>query len=247
MLAEKLDVFGLPLFVGSKQRFLITVGDRLAEGAATHVVTLNSEMVVNARRDPAFWDALGKAELIVPDGTGVVMAARFLKWKRLYRLPGIELAEGIFKSAERAGRSVYLLGAHENVLEAAKAWLFAKHPKLRVAGSHHGYFQGKEEEVIKDIISSSAEILLVGTGSPGQEYFITRTRHRLPCKLMMGIGGSFDVWAGSRRRASKLVQRMGLEWLHRSLVDFRRWPRLSFIPCFIWMVIAAKMTGRNEA
>ena len=247
MLLDNLDVLGLPLFAGSKQRFLITVGDRLAEGIATHVVTLNSEMVVNASRDSAFKEVLGKADLIVPDGTGVVLATRFLRWQRIWRLPGIELAEGIFKTAERSGRSVYLLGAHANILEAAKSRLLAMHPRLKIAGSHHGYFQGKEEEVIEDIIASRADILLVGTGSPGQEYFIARTRDRLSCKLFMGIGGSFDIWAGSRRRASKLMQRMGLEWLHRSILDVKRWPRLSFIPCFIWMVIRAKVAVRNEA
>jgi N-acetylglucosaminyldiphosphoundecaprenol N-acetyl-beta-D-mannosaminyltransferase len=247
MLVDNLEVLGLPLFAGSKQRFLITVGDRLSEGVATHVVTLNSEMVVNASRDSAFREALGKSDLIVPDGNGVVVAARFLRLKRIYRLPGIDLAEGIFKTAERSGRSVYLLGAHANVLEAAKARLLAVHPRLKIAGSHHGYFQGREEEVIQDIIASGADILLVGTGSPAQEYFIVRNRSRLPCKLFMGIGGSFDVWAGSRRRASKLMQRMGLEWLHRSILDVKRWPRLSFIPYFIWMVITAKVTGRNEA
>jgi N-acetylglucosaminyldiphosphoundecaprenol N-acetyl-beta-D-mannosaminyltransferase len=246
-LAERVDVLGLPIFTGSKQSFLIAVGDRLAQGLATHVVTLNSEMVVNAKRDREFRNLLSTAELIVPDGMGIVLAAKFLSRRRFCRLPGIELAEGIFRMAERAGHTMYLLGARENVLLAGKEKLLTQYPRLKIVGSHHGYFQGKEEEVIADITASRARILLIGIGSPGQEYFIARTRDRLPCQLFMGIGGSFDVWAGARKRAPKAMQRLGLEWLYRSLADRQRLPRLSFIPSFFWMVLTAKFAGRDEA
>jgi N-acetylglucosaminyldiphosphoundecaprenol N-acetyl-beta-D-mannosaminyltransferase len=235
------------VFVGSKQKTLIAIGDRMAEGVSTHVVTLNSEMVVNARRESHFREVLRSADIIVPDGVGVVWAARFLRKKRLRRLPGIDLAEGILRTAELAGRSVYLLGARPKVIAAARQRIEALYPRLHIAGSHHGYFQGQEEKVIRDIAQSSAEILLVGMGSPGQEYFIARTRERLPCRLMMGIGGSFDIWAGYRRRAAKWMQSLGLEWLHRAMVDVRRWRRLGFIPSFLWLVLAAKLTGRQTA
>jgi N-acetylglucosaminyldiphosphoundecaprenol N-acetyl-beta-D-mannosaminyltransferase len=247
LLVQRDDVLGLPIFTGSKQSFLIAVGDRLAGGLATHVVTLNAEMVVNARRNQEFRGLLSKADLVVPDGMGIVMAARFLSRRRFCRLPGIELAEGIFRAASRAGNAVYLLGAREQILETAKKNLQARYPRLKIAGSHHGYFQGEEEEVVGDIIASGAKILLVGIGSPAQEYFIARLRRQLPCLLMMGIGGSFDVWAGARKRAPKLLQRMGLEWLYRTLADRQRLPRLSFIPSFFWMVLSAKAAGRKAA
>lgn len=242
-----MNVFGIPIFSGSKQSFLISVGDRLAAGATTHVVTLNSEMVVKASRDALFREVLERADIIAPDGVGIAIAARILRRRRIARLPGIELAEGILKLAERSGRPVFLLGAKEHILEAASSKLLEAYPRLRVAGKRHGYFQGKEEEVVSEIITSGAEILLVGTGSPGQECFIFRTRSRLPCKLMVGIGGSYDVWAGLRRRASVFLQRLGMEWLHRTLVDYKRWPRLAFIPSFVWMVLKEKVAGRNEA
>ncbi len=247
LLAESLDVLGLPVFVGSRQKALIAIGDRMAEGLSTHIVTLNSEMVVNARKDPQFMEILRSADIILPDGVGVVWAARFLRRKRLPRLPGIDLAEGVLRAAELADRSVYLLGARPNVIAAARQRVEAHYPRLRIVGSHHGYFQGQEEKVIQDIIESGAKILLVGMGSPGQEYFIARTRKRLPCMLMMGIGGSFDVWAGYRRRAARWMQSLGLEWLHRAMVDVRRWRRLGFIPSFFWMVLTAKLSGRQTA
>ncbi len=246
-LAESLDVFGLRVFIGSRQKALIAIGDRMAEGLSTHVVTLNSEMIVRARRESQFKEVLSSADIIVPDGIGVVWAARILRHKRLRRIPGIDLAEGVLRTAELAGRSVYLLGARPKVIAAARQRIEIHYPRLRIAGSHHGYFQGQEEKVIEDIVESNAKILLVGTGSPGQEYFIARTRQRLPCKLMVGIGGSFDIWAGYRRRAAKWMQSLGLEWLHRAMVDIRRWRRLGFIPSFLWLVLAAKLTGRQTA
>jgi len=246
-LAESLDVLGLPVFVGSRQKALIAIGDRMAEGISTHIVTLNSEMVVNARKEPQFREILRSADIIMPDGVGVVWAARFLRRRRLPRLPGIDLAEGILRTAELAGQSVYLLGARPNINTAARQRVESQYPRLRIVGSHHGYFQGQEEKVIQDIIESRAEILLVGMGSPGQEYFIARTRNRLPCLLMMGIGGSFDVWAGHRRRAARWMRSLGLEWLHRTIVDVRRWRRLGFIPSFLWMVFTAKLSGRQAA
>ena len=238
---------GFPVFTGSKQHVLIAVGDRMAQGLSTHVVTLNSEMLVNARRDPEFRRVLESAEVIVPDGIGVVWAARFLQHRTLPRLPGIELAERILRLAELSGRTVYLLGARPWVIEAAVERLKERYPRLRIAGRHHGYFQGQEEQVIEDIIASGAQILLAGLGSPGQEYFIARARHRLPCLLMMGVGGSFDIWAGYRRRAARWVQSIGMEWLYRALVDVRHLRRLSFVPAFIWLVLTARFAGRQHA
>ncbi|OGK11681.1 MAG: hypothetical protein A2Y63_06410 [Candidatus Riflebacteria bacterium RBG_13_59_9] len=238
-------MLGLPVFTGSKQRVLIAVGDRLAEGVSTHIVTLNSEMVVNARKDPHFHRVLAGADIVVSDGIGVVWAAWILRRNALPRVPGIELAEGILRVAELAGHTVYLLGARPRIIETARERIQACYPRLRVVGSHHGYFQGQEEEVILDIVTSGARVLLVGMGSPGQEYFIARTRARLPCMVMMGIGGSYDIWAGSRRRAARWVQSLGLEWLYRAMVDFRRWRRLGFIPSFFWLVLSARFARRQ--
>lgn len=240
-------MLGHRVLAGSRQAVLIRVGDRLAGRAKTHIVTLNSEMVVAARRDPTFKRVLEQAELVIPDGIGVVWAARFLKRARMGRIPGIELAEDILKLAQRTGARVYLLGAREAVNTRAVECILEEYPGIVVAGSHHGYFQGQEELVIEDIIASNPDILLVGMGSPAQEFFIANARIRLPAVVMMGVGGSFDIWAGYRRRASRWVQSAGLEWLYRTLTDFGRIRRLAFIPTFVWLVLSAKLTGRSLA
>lgn len=240
-------MLGCRLLAGSKQAALIRIGDRLARCEQTHIVTLNSEMVVAARRDPSFQRVLEEADLIIPDGIGVVWAARFLRRVRIVRIPGIELAEQLLKTAQRTGARVYLLGAREAVNKEAVIRITDKYPGIVIVGSHHGYFQGQEELVIEDIIASNPGILLVGMGSPGQEFFISHARNRLPASVMMGIGGSFDIWAGYRKRASPWVQSAGLEWLYRTLADFGRVRRLAFIPAFLWLVLSAKLTGRSLA
>lgn len=244
---REVNVLGYRVLAGSKQAALIRIGDRLARGEKTHIITLNSEMVVAGRRDPSFQRVLEEADLIIPDGIGVVWATRFLRRVRIMRIPGIDLAEQLLKTAQRTSARVYLLGAREAVNKEAVSRITERYPGIVIAGNHHGYFQGQEELVIEDIIAGSPDILLVGMGSPGQEFFIAHARGRLPATVMMGVGGSFDIWAGHRKRASRWMQSAGLEWLYRTLVDLGRVRRLTFIPSFVWLVLSAKLTGRSAA
>jgi len=245
--AETVGFLGFRLHAASLGCVLLELRDRVAEARATHVVTLNSEMALMARRHPEFADVVRQAEMRVADGVGIVLAARFLTGCKVHRVPGISLAEGLMEAAAREGFTIYLLGARPRVIERAVEHLQARFPALRIAGQHHGYFHGQEEEVIADIQASQAQILLVGTGSPAQEFFIAHARKRLPCTLFMGIGGSFEVWAGRRHRAAPWIQRMGLEWLYRAIIDPARWRRLSFIPHFIWMVLREKFSRQGAS
>jgi len=243
--AETVGFLGFRLYAASPGRALLELRDRVAEGRTTHVVTLNSEMALTARKHPEFAAVLRQAEMRVADGIGIVLGTRFLTGCRVHRIPGISLAEDMMAAAAHEVFTVYLLGARSGVIERAVEHLQARFPALRIAGWHHGYFHGEEEEVIEDIRASQAQILLVGTGSPGQEFFIARTRKRLPCTLFMGVGGTFEVWAGRWRRAAPWIQRMGLEWLYRAIIDPTRWRRLSFIPRFIWLMLCEKFSRQG--
>jgi len=242
-LSERVEIFGFEVFARPMELLLLELADRLKEGRKTHVLTLNPEMLMLARKDPEFMAVAKEADIITPDGIGIVLAVRFLRGKAIPRLPGIDIAERLLAFCEEQGMGVYLLGARASVVEQACRNLSLRFPKLKIVGYHHGYFQGEEEKVIEDIQRKAPRVLLVGMGAPYQEIFIARTKTRLPCVLMMGVGGSFDVWAMRIKRAGNLVRRMGLEWLYRAFQDRSRWKRLAFIPSFILLVLLAKLRG----
>ncbi len=202
-------------------------------------------MVVLARKMSDYKEVVQKADIVVADGVGVKIALRLLTGKRVERIAGIELAEELLRLAEVEGYRVYLLGAKEDVIEQAVKRLKQSHPRLDIVGYHHGYFEVDDEEVIKEVVDARPDILLVGLGAPKQEFFISKIMSEVPASLMMGVGGSFDVWAGVKKRAWKWMQKLGLEWLFRAMQDLSRIKRLTFIPSFILMVIYAKLRGRT--
>lgn len=203
-----------------------------------HVVTANPEIVMAARRYPAFADALRRAQLVLPDGIGVVMAARLMGTPVPERVPGIELTEALLGVAARRGFRVFFLGAAPGVAEAAAATVQRRHPGLRVVGTHHGYFSEEEEENVVSVVERAApDMLFVALGAPKQELFIARHRDTWRVPVAIGVGGSLDVLAGRVGRAPRWVQSVGLEWLYRLLQQPRRLPRLFALPHFAVLVL----------
>lgn len=224
--------------------------------AVRHVVTLNPEMVMRARAEPAFASVVRAADLVVPDGVGVVWAARVLGAATKGRVPGIELAERALETCARRGLPVFLVGGAPpgpgtpGVAEAAAERLRQRADlrDLAVVGTHHGYFvfgSAEEENLLRQIEARAPALLLVGMGSPRQEHFIARHRRRLArcVRVAMGVGGSFDVWAGRTRRAPALFRRLALEWLFRAATEPRRLRRLIALPAYAAAVLAARLGG----
>ncbi len=118
-----------------------------------------------------------------------------------------------------------------------------KIPGLKISGHHDGYFSD-EAEVIKEISTTKPDVLLIGMGSPKQESFISRNRVEMGVPIMIGVGGSLEVFAGAKRRAPGLLQRTGMEWAYRSIIDTSRLKRMGFLPRFIWLVLTSKGRGR---
>ncbi|NPV89096.1 WecB/TagA/CpsF family glycosyltransferase [Coprothermobacteraceae bacterium] len=187
---------------------------------AKQVITLNPEIAYEARQSRLLKEAIDKAEFVIPDGIGIVLAAK-RKGYDLERQPGIELAEYLLSVG---GLSFFFYGAAPGVAEQAVSNLARKYD-FKVVGTINGYV--KEEEALKRIQESGADVLFVATGSPKQDLFIYRHKHVLGVKLALGIGGSFDVWAGLKERAPEWVRRLHLEWLWRAGLDLNRWKRLS--------------------
>jgi N-acetylglucosaminyldiphosphoundecaprenol N-acetyl-beta-D-mannosaminyltransferase len=210
-------------------------------------VSINPELVVRARADRAVEEVLRESDLCYADGVGVVWAAS-RQGVRVERVAGIDLAQRVLELAARRGIPVYFLGGATGIAAEAARCQEERLPGLVVAGHRNGYFRAAEEdEVVRAIGDSGARILFVGMGAPRQELLIHRRRFNLGgVDAALGIGGSFDVWAGRARRAPRWVQRLKAEWLYRLAKDPRRLRRQTALLRFALQVLREpKQAGRR--
>lgn len=182
-------------------------------------------MLVEATRNPAFHAVLQRSSLNIPDGFGLLLAARFLRFPLPERVSGIDLLQAF---CMRTNASIFLLGAGAGVAEKAAAVLRQKNPQLRVVGTYAGSPNVSDEEAIcARINASGAQMLFVAYGAPAQELWIARNLKRMPTvRIAMGVGGAFDFLAGVRSRAPKFLQRIGFEWLWRLAQEPKRIGRI---------------------
>lgn len=209
------------------------------------ICTVNPEFIIDAQRDPAFAAMLASADLRVPDGVGVLWAARLFGHPLRERVTG---SDGIYRISERAaerGWRLFLLGAAPGVAEQCASVLRCRYPGLIIAGAYSGSPTDSDWPEIQQMLSATRpDVLFVAFGHPKQDFWIARHRHELPCTLAIGVGGAFDFVAGVTVRAPVWMQRLGLEWLHRLLRQPWRWRRMIKLPLFVALVI--KQWGVGE-
>ena len=208
------------------------------------VFTPNTVMLFRAERDHAIARMLASADLLLPDGMGVVAASRFLGTPLPERLSGIDMAQKLLAHAEKQGLRVFLLGGKPGIAKKAAERLKQRFPDLRICGTHHGYFghhREEEESVVQLIRAASPHILFACLGFPKQEEWLLRHRTCFPTlRLGMGLGGSLDVWSGEIERAPERMQSIGLEWLWRALREPRRFSVLLTVPALAAALLKQK-------
>lgn len=199
----------------------------IQDGCSCQHVVLNAGKVVMANKDPQLREIINQCEMINADGQSIVWAARLLGEKVPERVTGIDLMYRLFALAEANGYGVYFFGAREEVLKRAVANILQSYPGLIVAGQRNGYFNAEQlPDIIQDMRSSQAKILLVGISSPTKEYWLKENMSKIDIPFCMGVGGSFDVAAGEAKRAPLSMQKMGMEWFYRFMQEPRRlWER----------------------
>lgn len=208
-------------------------GMELVCGEGTHyVVTPNPEIVEVCRENPAARDAVNGADLVLPDGVGVVKGAAMLGTPLKEKTPGIEFAAGLMGKMAQQGKSLYLLGAKPGVAELAGQRLTQCYPGLRIAGTHDGYFK-EDGPVVEAIRQSGADVVFVCLGAPKQELWMAKNGSATGAHLLCGLGGSLDVFAGVVARAPKFWSDHGLEWFYRLCKEPRRIGRMMKLPLFL--------------
>ena len=210
-----------------------------ARGDIAAVYTPNAEIVQLCVDKPEYYELINSAELIIPDGIGVVKAAKILGNPLKERVPGIELGEAMLEYASGNGTEVYLLGGKPGVAEAAAKNMTEKYPGLCIVGTADGYFKKEGEEsdaVLGKIADSGAKLLFVCLGVPVQEKWIFDNKEKLAfigIKVAMALGGSLDVYAGNVKRAPVFFRKTGLEWFYRLLCQPSRIGRMMKLPKFL--------------
>ena len=213
----------------------------LAGEGAHYVVTPNPEIVETCRADAAANAAVNGADLVLPDGIGIVYGAKILHQPLRGRVPGIEFGTGMIERCARLGKSVYLLGAKPGVAEQAAENLKNRFPGLVIAGTHDGYFTDAESDVIAaEIRASGADMALVCLGAPKQEKWMAQYGAATGAKLLLGLGGSLDVFAGVAQRAPEFYCKHNLEWFYRLIKNPSRAGRMMKLPLFLVHVAGEK-------
>ena len=219
-------------------------GMALLNQPGTHLVaTPNPEIVQAARQDPEFARVLADAALVIPDGIGVVYASRILGRPLKGRVPGIEFASRLMEKMAAEGRRLFLLGAKPGVAELARVNLKEQYPGLVVCGTHDGYFK-EDAPVVEAIRQSEADVVFVCLGAPKQEKWITKNGEATGARLLVGLGGSLDVFAGQVKRAPEAFQKLGLEWFYRLCCQPSRIGRMAKLPLFLVSALGARLKGK---
>ena len=232
-------VLGYPIDIIDDQLAQQIIDEAWRMEKGLHVVTLNAEMVIAAQQDQTLDRIIRHAHLIIPDGSGVVWALKLGGQPAIKRLPGIELACETLARAAASGRRVALIGGKPEVLEKLLTVLPQTYPGLNIVASHHGYFTQDDEEAIVEAVAEKApELVLVALGVPKQEYCIDRWQAALGKAVLIGVGGSFDVWVGDVKRAPLAFRKIGCEWLYRLIAEPWRFKRMSAaLPAFALQVM----------
>jgi len=215
--------------------------DAISRRSGGFVVTPNPEIVMAARENPALLSAIKQAELVLPDGIGVIYGAKILGTPMKEKTPGVDFAAGVMARLAQQEGSVYLFGAKPGVAELAGERLQAQYPGLVIAGCSDGYFDD-DAPIVEKINAAKPDFLLVCLGAPKQELWMQAHKNELNVGLMAGLGGSLDVFAGVMQRAPERWQKLGLEWLYRLLKQPSRIGRMMKLPQFLLCVVKKRVT-----
>lgn len=204
----------------------------LMENRNFHIITINPEMIMNSEKNPDFKELINNSDLNIPDGVGVKIALK-IKSINQNQIRGVDFSRKLIELASKDNLRLGFLGAKEEVIQKAKENFLKKYPNLNFVYTRNGYFKN-DNEIINEIVEKNPQILLVGLGSPKQEEIIVKLKNKLKSCVLIGVGGSFDVFSGLTKEAPVIYRKMGIEWLYRTILQPERFKRIfPTLPLFL--------------
>ncbi len=237
-----IEILGYKIFKNSIEDAINYIEDK----NKLHIISGNPEVLYNGLNNKMLFENFtSNNSLIIPDGVGIQIAAKFLKTPVKEKIAGIDLLKELIKKLSLENKSIYLLGTTDENLKACVANIIMEFPEVNISGYRDGYFDiNNPIELLNEIKEKKPYAIFVAMGCPRQEEFIVRYMEELPCQIFMGVGGSFDVIAEKVTRAPKWMIKLGLEWLYRVAKEPWRIKRLGSIPKFLLLVVRGK--NKNE-
>jgi N-acetylglucosaminyldiphosphoundecaprenol N-acetyl-beta-D-mannosaminyltransferase len=248
--SKRTRILNIPVDMVNEREAMDIFRGLMKTGECSLIVTPNSEIIVSASKDQELKRMIEQADLVIPDGIGLVYASKIMRVPLKDRVTGIDFLSEILGYLDETGESIFFLGSkpgddvNPGIAEMAAEKMKEKYKGLAVAGTHHGYFKEADEmDIVRAINDSGADFLCVAMGSPKQEKFVSRWRNELAVKCAIGVGGSLDVWAGTLKRAPEFYRNHGLEWLYRLIQEPSRYKRMAALPLFMIKVVFSRLIG----
>ena len=241
---KKATVLNCPIDLYNADEAIKEVREALKEKRNFHVVTINPEMIMNAQKNKPFFEIINNSDMNIIDSVGVKLALK-IKGINQNQIRGVDFARLLVKEAAKNNLKIAFLGAKEEVIKKTCENFLKKYPSLNIVYSRNGYFNN-DDEIIEEIKQKTPDIVLVGLGSPRQEEFIVKLKKELQGAAMVGVGGSFDVFSGLVKESPKIYQKMGLEWLYRTILQPERFKRIfPVLPLFLIKCIIDTIVNRG--
>lgn len=236
---DRINVLGVSIDNVDMTQAVKIAGEYLEHEKTRVIFTPNPEIIMKTLNDNELRNIINSGDLLIPDGIGIVQAAKTLKTPVKERVTGYDLAHELLLYSSLNGKKVFFFGAAKGVAKNAAVKMKKRYSRLNIAGCHSGFFNEEDNDrIIAKINNSDADILLVGLSAPKQEKWVYQNKDKLKAKIVMCVGGSFDGMAGNFPRAPKIFIDLGVEWLYRLIKQPSRAKRMSILPVFkvkVWL------------
>ena len=241
----KIEVLGVAFDNVTLEQAAELGGKMLQEDRFHYVVTPNPEFILAAEKDESFRAVINAADLVIPDGIGVIYSAKILGTPLSERVPGIEFSAKMLEKLNEMGGRLFLLGAKPGVAEKAGQNICAQYPNIVLCGTQDGYFKD-EEDVILKVAAARPDLMFVCLGAPKQEKWMARWGQHTGAKMAIGLGGCLDVYAGNVERAPESWQKLGMEWAYRLKKEPKRITRMAKLPLVLVKSAGQRVKGKGK-
>lgn len=232
-------------FINTRMKEMVArIEQKLDHNEKAFVVTANPEIVMKVLEDSTYKQYIDKASYVTADGIGVVKAAQILGNPLPERVAGYDLMRNLLAVLNDKKLKLYMLGAQEETIQKAVQTVNEEYPNINLVGYHNGFFQWEDPTIINEINEKQPDLILVALGVPRQEKWIAENIDSVEKGVFIGVGGSFDVLAGTVKRAPEIWQKLNLEWFYRLAKQPSRWRRMLALPHFALKVFGQKLLSR---